>query len=135
MAQTRLLLSLTIVNLALLAWTLLAQSHAAVAQDAGAGVLRGTGLEIVDAQGRVRASIKLQAAEVFAPTGRRFPETVMLRLIDQHGRPEVKIGASAEGGGLSLVGASDDTQVLLSTERGVSALKLATRESSRTITP
>ena len=122
MAQTRMLLSLTVVNLALLAWTLLAPSQAAVAQGSP-GVLRGTSLEIVDPQGRVRASIKLQA------------ETVMLRLIDQHGRPEVKIGASAEGGGLSLVGASDQTQVLLLTERGVGAIKLASRESSRTITP
>ena len=37
----------------------------------------------------------------------------MLRLINTEGRPEVKIGASAEGGGLSLVGSSDSTQLLL----------------------
>ena len=73
----------------------------------------GAPLEIIDDHGRVRASIKLHEAGTFKPTGKKLPETVMLRLIDAEGRPEVKIGASAEGGGLSLVGSSDSTQLLL----------------------
>ena len=132
MRHPRLLLLLTLTNLALLGCSLYLQAPRAAAQD---GVLRGRALEIVDAQGRVRASIVLHEANVFQPTGRAYPETVMLRLSDEHGRPAVKIGASVEGGGLGLVGASDETQVLLLTEAGRSAIKLATREASRTITP
>jgi hypothetical protein len=87
-------------------------------------VLRGRALEIVDDQGRVRASIKLHPAETFKPTGRKYPETVMLRLIDPQGRPEVKIGASVDGGGLSLVGASDAIQLRLLADSSGSSLLL-----------
>src|SRR3712207_6734151 len=97
---------LTATNLLLLGFLVLSRTSPAVASR-DQSVLRGTALEIVEERGRVRASIKVQAAETFEPTGRRYPETVVLRLIDQHGRPEVKIAASVEGGGLSLVGSSD----------------------------
>jgi hypothetical protein len=75
----------------------------------------------------VRASIKVQPAETFEPTGRRPPETVVLRLIDPRGRPEVKIAASEEGGGLSLVGDNDETRLLLKAEGAGSSLRLTNK--------
>jgi len=130
----RLLIALTIINLGL-AIFLLAQIRRA---DAGsveaaspAPVLRGSALEIVDDQGRVRASIKIHAADPKFkwPDGRTgYPETVMFRLIDPNGRPEVKIGASVQGGGLGLVGETDSTHVLLEAEGAVSSLKLTNKD-------
>jgi hypothetical protein len=106
-AQTT-LAALTAINLALLGWNLV-QTHQAQAAD---GILRGRGLQIVDAQGRVRAAIAVLPANPKDryPDGRvGSPETVMLRLIDQHGRPNVKLGASEEGAGLGLGGEKDPT--------------------------
>ncbi len=126
----RFLIALTIVNLALLAFLLLPHVAPALA-DSDAPVLRGRALEIVDAQGRVRASIKVHAAETFAPTGKKYPETVVLRLIDPNGRPEVKIAASVQGGGLGLVGRADATQVLLQADETASSLKLTNQDGKQ----
>src|ERR1700730_12332571 len=73
------LIALTIVNLGLLIYTLGQTRPAAVAP-----VLRGRALEIVDDQGRVRASIKVQPATM--ANGKPYPENVILRLIDPNGR-------------------------------------------------
>ena len=113
MRSQHLLFALTALNLVLLLFILFSSTVPALASTSVSPVLRGRALEIVDDRGRVRASIKLHPAHTFEPTGKRYPETVMLRLIDPNGRPEIKIGASVEGGGLSLVGISDSTQVLL----------------------
>jgi hypothetical protein len=123
MKTQRLLVVLTVLNLILLSFLLLTRTRPALAYTA-ADVIRGTALEIVDGRGRVRASIKVQPAETFKPTGRKYPETVVLRLIDPNGRPEVKIGASEQGGGISLVGDSDATRVLLHADRAESSLRL-----------
>ena len=112
MRTQRYLFALSFLNLLLLSFLLLSRTGPALASS-GTPVLRGRALEIIDDHGRVRASIKLHEAGTFKPTGQKIPETVMLRLIDAEGRPEIKIGASVEGGGLSLVGISDSTQVLL----------------------
>ena len=120
MNAPRWLIALTIINFGLLAIQL---GRMPVAEAApGGGVLRGSALEIVDDQGRVRASIKVQPA---APS---YPETVMLRLIDANGRPEVKLGASEQGGGLGLIGAADATHVLLQARGAESSLKLTTAD-------
>jgi hypothetical protein len=119
----RILIGLTAINLALLMFHSLPYVAPALANSA-APVLRGRALEIVDDQGRVRASIKLHAAETFAPTGKHYPETVVLRLIDAQGRPEVKIAPSEEGAGLSFVGSADTTQVQLSADGAKTYLKL-----------
>jgi hypothetical protein len=123
MKMQRLVVGVTVVNLVLLIGILLSFTDTAFA-NSGMQVLRGRGLEIVDDRGRVRASIKVQPAETFKPTGRKYPETVVLRLIDQNGRPEVKIGASVDGGGLSLVGDADATQLLLLADSAGSSLTL-----------
>jgi len=122
MAQ-RLLIGLTVVNLALLLFQSLPYVAPALANSA-APVLRGRALEIVDDQGRVRASIKLHAAGTFAATGKQYPETVVLRLIDAQGRPEVKIAASEEGAGLSFAGIADTTQVQLAADKAKAYLRL-----------
>jgi hypothetical protein len=96
-----------------------------------APVLRGRALEIVDDQGRVRASITVLPAHqtVKMPDGKTgFPETVILRLIDPKGRPEVKLSASEQGAGLGLVGNSDSAQVLLQAEGTDSFLKLTNKD-------
>jgi hypothetical protein len=127
MNAPRWLIALTIVNLALLALQFGRIRAAEAAPEGGqrgrvAPVLRGSALEIVDEQGRVRASIKVQPAE---PS---HPETVMLRLIDANGRPEVKLGASEQGGGLGLIGAADATHVVLQAHGAESSLKLTTAD-------
>jgi hypothetical protein len=116
----RLLIALTVVNLGLLVFLLV--------QVRRGTVLRGRALEIVDDRGRVRARIKVQTATVFKPTGKAYPENVILRLIDPNGRPTVKLGASIEGAGLGLVGAADSTHVILEAEGAESRLKLTTED-------
>jgi hypothetical protein len=114
---------LTVVNLGLLV-CLLTQSRSAVAQNGGAvGVLRGRGLEIVDDQGKVRASITvLEASSRLAKT------TVVFRLIDPKGRPEGKIAGGEGGAGLSFVGDTDMTQVILKAEGANASLKVQDKE-------
>lgn len=113
MKSQRLFAALVIVNLAWLGagfakgWA--GQSNAA------ATILRGRALELVDDQGRVRAEIKVFPAQphVRMPDGTiGFPEIVQLRLITSKGGPNVKLGASEDGAGLSLVGEKGYVQVL-----------------------
>ncbi|MFL6211425.1 MAG: hypothetical protein ACJ74W_21430 [Pyrinomonadaceae bacterium] len=102
MKTERLALGLTMVNLVLLIF-LLAQFRSAGAQ-AGAPVLRGRALEIVDAQGRVRAEIIVHGPEKVG--AKLYPETVLFRMADQNRRPVVKLAASENG---SALGLSDDS--------------------------
>lgn len=129
----RILIALTVVNLGL-AMFLLAQIRRVEARGVEAGsvapVLRGRELEIVDDQGRVRASIKIHPGDpnFKMPDGKiGYPETVMFRLIDPKGRPEVKLGASVQGGGLGLIGETDTTHALLEAEGPDSLLKLTNK--------
>jgi hypothetical protein len=129
MKTQRFAIVLTVINLVILMITL-AHSRQATA-DGVAQVLRGHALEIIDDQGKVRASIKVHPADkTFRwPNGKTgIPETVMFRLIDANGRPEVKLGASEEGAGLGLVGGSDSTQVVLQAEGTESSLKMTNKD-------
>lgn len=124
----RLLIAATVVNLGILAF-LLTQTRAVEAQ-AVAPVLRGRALEIVDDQGRVRAMINVYPANrsVTLPNGKTLPETVLLRLIDANGRPEVKLGASVQGAGLGLGGDSDPTYASLIADGTTTSLKLLNKD-------
>ena len=85
------------------------------AEHVSPGVLRGSALELVDAQGRVRAELKVIAADpdVKMPDGTRgAPETVLLRLIDSKGGPNVKLAATEDGSGLVLGGEKGYVQLL-----------------------
>jgi hypothetical protein len=123
MKTQRLLVVLTVVNLALLV-VALAPMRFAVAEGAPA-VLRARALEIVDERGRVRASINVLPASIQAD-GEASSETVLLRLITERGRPSVKIGASELAAGMSLAGPSGtkDTYVILEAKGTASSLRL-----------
>jgi hypothetical protein len=128
MKNPRTLMALTIANLALLLFTLVQQVRPASAQGA-APMLRGSGLEIVDAQGQVRASIKVLPAGK-SQNGEAYPETVLLRLITERGRPSVKVSATEEASGLTLAGPTNtrDTYVILQSKGTVSSLKLRSED-------
>jgi hypothetical protein len=121
MKTERLLVALTIVNLAAVAINLTTM-RASASQDA-AQVLRGRSLEIVDASGRVRATLGVLGP---GQGDGRARETVLLRLITERGRPSVKIGASEEAAGLSLAGptGTSETYVVLQSKGQESLLKL-----------
>jgi hypothetical protein len=126
MTAQRFLVGLTVVNLVLVTISL-AQLRPAAAED-NATVLRGRELEIVDDRGRVRASIKIHPANSAAATP--YPDTVILRLIDPNGHPNVKLAASEQGAGLGLVGDSDLTHVVLQAQ-GTSASLVLTNKDGR----
>ena len=126
MKTQRALVLLTLVNLLLLGLGLLQHISPAFAQGE-LPVLRGRGLEIVDPQGRVRASIS-----VLPPSDSESSETVLLRLITERGRPSVKIGSSERQSGLNFSGptGTGETYVILKAE-GTSALLKLRAEDGR----
>ncbi len=123
MKSQRLLVVLTLVNVVVLTFSI-ATMRPAVAQGV-TSVLRGRALEIVDDQGRVRASLSVLPAGTSAH-GDRYPETVLLRLITERGRPSVKISTSEEAAGLSLAGPSNtrNTYVILEAKGTASSLRM-----------
>ncbi len=128
----RLLIALTLVNLALLIFTL-PQIRPAVAEGVPP-VLRGRALEIVDERGRVRASLNVLPAGT-QPNGETYPETVLLRLITERGRPSVKIGASEQAAGVSFAGPTNtkDTYVILEAKGTASSLRLRNEDGREQI--
>jgi len=118
MKRQRLLIALTVVNLALLILSPV-RPHPVVAQDVAqdvAPVLRGRALQIVDEHGRVRASISVYPADpnVKMPDGTTgYPETVLLRLISSKGGPNIKIAATEDGSAMVLGGDSNPTHIQL----------------------
>src|SRR6185369_10415328 len=127
------LIVLTVVNLGILILTL-AQLRPAVAATEVAPVLRGRALEIVDDQGKVRASINVYPAST-QKNGESYPETVLLRLITERGRPSVKISASEQLSGLALVGTSGtkETYVQLGAKGTVSSLRLKNEDGRESL--
>jgi hypothetical protein len=114
MSWRRIALVLAGLNLVLIALVLI-RVRPLGATDSSPGVLRGSALELVDAQGRVRAELKVLAADpdVKMPDGTRgYPETVQLRLIDSKGGPNVKLAATEDGSGLVLGGEKGYVQIL-----------------------
>ena len=135
----RLAIALTVINLFILVTAMSRIGSAASKQDVP--MLRGRGLEIVDARGKLRAQIILLAADSAAKTARGtpYPETVLLRLIDPNGRPGVKIGTSADGSGISLAGDSerrDWNGIQILAESAGTSLKLTNKNGRKqVITP
>jgi len=134
MKTHRLLIVLTTANLGLLGYQV-AQPHLAGAATVDVpAVLRGRALEIVDAQGRIRASIAVLPEDPkISWKGKPYPETVLLRLISPEGRPNVKLGASQMGSGLLIGGESDPTYVQVLAEGGESTLKLINKDGTERI--
>jgi hypothetical protein len=123
MRTPRSLVALTVLNSVLLA-ALLVQQFGPAFAESEPPVLRGRGLQIVDSQGRVRASISVLAPE--RASGSEQSETVLLRLITEKGRPTVKIAASESTSGLSFAGPTDtkSTYVILEAKGNTSSLSL-----------
>lgn len=125
MKAQRLLIILTAVNLALLGYQVVKPRLAGAATGDVPAVLRGRALEIVDARGKIRASIEVLPEDPKVMwKGKPYPETVLLRLISPDGRPNVKLGASRMGAGLLIGGESDPTHVQVLAEGGESTVKL-----------
>ena len=131
MTTQRLLTILTALNLGLLGYQAV-QPHLAVASTTDLpGVLRGRALEIVDARGKVRASLTVIPEDPKVMwKGKPYPETVLLRLISPEGRPNVKLGASQMGSGLLIGGESNPTYIQVLAEGGESTIKLINKDSS-----
>ena len=125
---------LTVINLLILMSTLFRANSAPTPEVAP--VLRGRALEIVDDQGRVRAMIKVFPADpkVKMPDGTTgYPETVLLRLIDSKGAPNVKIAATEDGSALSLGGESNPTFVQILARGTSTSLKLVNKDGRQQV--
>ena len=115
MGWRRLALVLAALNLCLVVLVLARVEPLAANEHASPGVLRGSALELVDEQGRIRAEIKVLPADpkVRMPDGTEgYPASVLLRLIDSKGSPHVKLAASEDGSGLVLGGEKGYVQIL-----------------------
>ena len=129
MKTQRVAIALTMLNLVILMFVLLRANSAPSAEVAP--VLRGRALEIVDDHGRVRAMIKVfpDNPTVKMPDGTMgYPETVLLRLIDSKGAPNVKIAATEDGSAVSLGGESNPTHVQVLARGTSTSLKLVNQD-------
>lgn len=130
MNMQRLLIALTVVNLALLI-ALLSFNGARAAQGE-TSLLRGRGLELVDAAGQVRAQITIEDSG-----------EAIFRMRDAAGAIRVKLGAGNEGSGLLLLDEATEPGVHLIARRSATATHSSTTsiklsgpdEQRRTITP
>ena len=134
MKNQRVLNILTVLNLGILIFVLFHQVGR-VEASSPVTVLRGSGLEIVDAQGKVRASIQVApegpaggADGRVVKDGKIVPETVLFRLIRPDGRPSVKISTSEQGSALTLGGGIDPTYIVLSADDGAPSLSLTNKD-------
>jgi hypothetical protein len=134
MNTQRILTILTAVNLGLLGYQIF-HPHSAVASTTDVpAVLRGRALEIVDARGKVRASIAVLPEDPKVVwNGKPYPETVLLRLMSPEGRPNVKLGASHMGAGLLIGGESNPTYIQVLAEGGETTLKMINSDSAERV--
>ena len=135
MKNTHALTALSLLNLGILIFVVF--HHTASVQASGPEkVIRGRALEIVDAKGKVRASISVMPeGPARRPDGsltehgdKIFPEAVVLRLIRPDGRPSVKIATTEQGSGFDLSGGIDPTYMVLSSEGGETSLTLTNKD-------
>jgi len=96
-------------------------------------------LEIVDAQGHLRASLQvIPEGPARRPDGslteqgeRKFPEAVVFRLIRPDGRPSVKIATTEQGSGIDLSGGIDPTYLVLNAEGGEASVTITNQDGRR----
>jgi hypothetical protein len=121
---------LTAVNLGLVGY----QSVHAPDPASPPAVIRGRALEIVDARGKVRASITVLPEDPKVIwKGKPYPETVLLRLMTAEGRPNVKLGAGKTGSGLLIGGESDPTYVQVLAEGGETTVRLKNKDGQERV--
>jgi hypothetical protein len=131
MKSERLLTILTAVNLGLLGYQVVQPRLAGASTAEVPAVLRGRALEIVDARGKIRASLTVIPEDPKVMwKGKPYPETVLLRLISPEGRPNVKLGASQMGAALLIGGESNPTYIQVLAEGGESTIKLINKDGT-----
>ena len=131
--KTRLLTALTLVNLVILLVVVFLISSSSK-PDVVPTVVKARAFELVDVNGKVRAEIKVLPAEPNAtmPDGTKgYPETVILRLIDSQGGPNVKLSATEDGSGMVLGGDSGYVQVLSRSKNP--QIKLASKDGKEQV--
>jgi hypothetical protein len=113
MKTQRPIIVFTVINLIILAATFIHADSTPAPQVTP--ILRTRGLELVDEQGRVRAELKVFPAQpdVKMPDGTKgYPESVLLRLINSRGGPDIKITTTEDGAGIVVGGQSGYLQFL-----------------------
>jgi hypothetical protein len=132
MKTQRLAITLTLINLSVLLIVLML-SLSSFKSDV-APVVRARAFELLDKNGKVRAEIKIIPAEpaLKMPDGTvGYPETVLFRLIDSGGGPNVKISATEDGSGLVLGGDAGYVQILSRTAEPT--VKLANKKGNEQV--
>jgi len=117
MKLQRIAVIVTVINLVLMT-VLLTKNNPVAAQkeENKLQVIRGSGLEIIDSSGKLRASITFHQPE--EKDGVSYPGGILLRLIDSKGQPVVKIDGSEDGGGLSFSNESQGYIQIIARESG-----------------
>ena len=122
-------IALTVINLVMMAVILSNQSTASA--ETPSDVLRGRGLELVDAAGKTRVDVRIE------PNGE-----AVFRIRDASGDIRVKIGADESGSGLLLLDETTEPGVQIISRRepspasaNTTSIKLTSGGSRRTITP
>jgi len=132
MKTQRLTIVLTVINLLILLIVLFLFTTAFKSEVVP--IVRGHAFELIDEHGKVRAEIKVLPTEptLKMPDGTvGYPETVLFRLFDSEGGPNVKIGATEDGAGLVLGGESGYIQILSRTAEPT--VKLANKKGDEHI--
>ena len=132
MKAQRFAIGLTLVNLVVLLSVVLRPSSAAGSERPG--VLRVSGLELVDEAGRVRALLKVLPAEPERkmPDGSvGYPETVLFRLLNSKGAPNVKISATEDGSGVYLGGESAPAGIQISARGASTSMSLVNKDGRK----
>ena len=144
MKSQRLLIALTVLNLGLLVF-LLAQVEvrflgfrvlgSAEVHQRRIGAARSRARDHRRRGKNARKHQGLHAASVL-PDGTTYPETVLLRLINSQGTPNVKLAATEDGSGLVLSGEANPTHVQILARGPTVSLKLANKDGQQqSITP
>ena len=134
MKAHRFTIALTVLNLFILMSTLFRANSAGTPEVTP--VLRGRALEIVDDHGKVRAMIKVfpPSPNAKMPDGTMgYHETVLLRLIDSKGAPNVKIAATEDGSAVSFAGESNPTYVQILARGTNTSIKLVNRDGRQQV--
>jgi hypothetical protein len=95
-----------------------------VAAQPASNVLRAEAIELVDARGRVRAQLNVEASG-----------EVVFRLRDSSGTIRVKLGASDDGSGLLLANEATEPGVHMLATRSRTSVTVKRGERSRVIAP